>query len=208
MGNIGSVAKFDANENFQFDFSDDGIASLMAVARDTNGTVGGQDDTLWATSGGGNNGIYEFDQNGNLLQVMTPQDIDDGSAIIPQGIAFQSDGSFVVVSYLNEVLKFDADGNFLMRFPTGEGTARSTAFAMADVAGADVATADLVTTAASNTDTTSQETTAVTETDSAVVTDSSSPGSGGSGRLGLVLLVLLCFALLKRARLRSHTRYF
>lgn len=127
-GSVGAVTRFDANEEFQFDFTADGIQSLMAVARDPNLMPGGFDDTVWATSGGGNTGIYEFDQNGNLLRSMLPADIDDGSSIVPQGIAFDDNGDFYVVSFRNEVIKFDSDGNFLMRFPTGTGTSRSTAF--------------------------------------------------------------------------------
>jgi len=100
----------------------------MAIARDTNAMQSGLDDTVWVTSGGGDTGIYEFDQAGNLLTTLLPADIDNGSPIVPQGIAFDDAGNFVVVSYLNEVIKFDGDGNFLMRYPTGPGTARSTAF--------------------------------------------------------------------------------
>jgi len=55
--------------------------------------------------------------SGQLTDIVTPQDN-----------AFGSDGNFVVVSFLNEVIKFDGDSNFMMRFPTGVGTARSTAF--------------------------------------------------------------------------------
>jgi len=128
MGRSGAVSKFDLNDDYLFDFTTSGIASLMALARDPNAMSSGIDDTLWATSGGGDTGIYEFDQNGNLLTTLLPTDIDDGSAIIPQGIAFDGNGDFIVVSYLNEVIKFDSDGNYLMRFPTGSGTARSTAF--------------------------------------------------------------------------------
>jgi len=128
QGSLGAVSKFSADDEFLFDFTAPGIASLMAVARDPNVMPVGLDDTVWATSGGGDTGIYEFDQNGNLLTTLLPGDIDDGRRIVPQGIAFDSDGNFVVVSFLNEVIKFDGDGNFMMRFPTGEGTARSTAF--------------------------------------------------------------------------------
>ena len=128
QGSLGAVSKFSASDEFLFDFTATGIASLMAVARDPNSMPAGVDDTVWATSGGGDTGIYEFDQNGNLLTTLLPEDIDDGRGIVPQGIAFDGDGSFYVVSFLNEVIKFDGDGNFMMRFPTGAGTARSTAF--------------------------------------------------------------------------------
>lgn len=124
----GAVSSFDTNNQFQFDFTTPGIVSLMAVARDTNAMQSGLDDSVWVTSGAGDTGIYEFDQAGNLLTSLLPADIDDGRPVIPQGIAFDDEGNFVVVSYLNEVIKFDGDGNFLMRFPTGPGTARSTAF--------------------------------------------------------------------------------
>ena len=127
-GSIGAVNKFGANDEFLFDFTTDGIQSLMAIARDPNSMPGGFDDTIWVTSGGGDRGIYEFDQNGNLLTTMLPAAIDDGSAIVPQGIAFDKNGDFYVVSFFNEVIKFDGNGNFLMRFPTGSGTSRSTAF--------------------------------------------------------------------------------
>ena len=127
-GAVGAVASFDSQDNFLFDFTTSGIASLMAVARDPNTMPGGADDTLWATSGAGDTGIYEFDQSGNLLTTLLPEDIGDGSRIVPQGIAFDSAGDFYVVSFLNEVIKFDSDGNFIMRFPTGDGTSRSTAF--------------------------------------------------------------------------------
>ena len=128
LGGTGAVAKFAEDESFQFDFTSSGISSLMAVARDANNTDAGSDDTVWVTSGGGDNGIYEFDQSGNLLTTLLPADIDDARAVVPQGIAFDANGDFYVVSYLNEVIKFDGDGNFLLRFPTGAGTSRSTAF--------------------------------------------------------------------------------
>ncbi len=128
QGRFGAVSRFDSNDTFEFDFTTDGIASLMAVARDPNDPGVDGDDTLWVTSGGGATSIYEFDTNGNLLRTLSPDVIGDGRAIVPQGIAFRDDGSFYVVSFLNEVLHFDGDGNFLKRFPTGQGTARSTAF--------------------------------------------------------------------------------
>ncbi len=128
FGTTGAVSAFAANDDFLFDFTTDGIASVMAVARDTNNLSTDVDDTIWVTSGAVDSGIYEFDSNGNLLTSLLPAQIDDGRPIVPQGIAFDSEGSFYVVSYLNEVLKFDADGRFISRFPTGEGTARSTAF--------------------------------------------------------------------------------
>jgi len=128
MGGVGAVSTFDNGDNFRFDFTTDGIASLMAVARDPGSLLSAMDDTLWVTSGAGDKGIYEFDSSGNLLTSLLPEDIDDGQPIIPQGIAFDGEGSFYVVSYSDEVLKFSADGRFLMRFPTGSGTSRSTAF--------------------------------------------------------------------------------
>lgn len=128
FGTSGAVSVFDNSDTFTFDFTTDGIASLMAVARDPNSLSIDSDDSLWITSGAGDNGIYQFDSSGNLLTSLVPADIGDGRSIIPQGIAFDGDGSFYVVSFLGEVLKFDRDGNFLTRFPTGEGTSRSTAF--------------------------------------------------------------------------------
>ncbi len=127
-GGFGATNKFDNEERFLFDFTTPGITSQMAVARDPNTGNIDEDDTLWVTSGGGDTGIYEFDQNGNLLTTLLPADIDDGRRIIPQGIAFDGDGNFYVVSFLNEVLKFDSLGNFVQRFPTGDGTSRSMAF--------------------------------------------------------------------------------
>ena len=127
-GAIGSTSKFDGQENFLFDFTAPGISSQMAGARDPNLATMDEDDTLWVTSGSGDTGIYEFDLDGNLLNTLLPADIDDGRSIVPQGIAFDGNGDFYVVSFLNEVLKFDSNGNFIMRFPTGAGTARSTAF--------------------------------------------------------------------------------
>lgn len=127
-GALGSVAKFDAQESFSFDFTTSGISSLMAVARDSNIMPTGADDTVWVTSGGGDQGIYEFDQDGNLLKSLLPGDFGDGRNVVPQGIAFDSTGDFYVASFLNEVLKFDADGNFMMRFATGDGSSRSIAF--------------------------------------------------------------------------------
>jgi len=125
---LGAVSRFDANDTFEFDFTTTGISSLMAIARDPNSDPAAFDDTIWVTSGGGDTGIYEFDPNGNLLTTRLPADIDGGTQLVPQGIAFSDDGHFFVISMLGEVLEFDGDGNFLSRFPTGSGTPRSTAF--------------------------------------------------------------------------------
>lgn len=126
LGTIGAIDKYDANDNFLFSFTTTGILSLMAVARDPNGP-GDADDTIWATSGGGAKGIYEFDQNGNLLKSILPADIGDPT-IVPQGIAFDDAGNFTVASTTNVIYRFDGDGNFLGSFPAGTGTARSIAF--------------------------------------------------------------------------------
>ena len=207
QGSLGAVSKFSANDEFLFDFTAPGIASLMAVARDPNAMPVGFDDTIWATSGGGDTGIYQFDQDGNLLTTLLPVDIDDGRSIVPQGIAFDSDGSFFVVSFLNEVIKFDGDGNFMMRFPTGTGTARSTAFqgCQADAAGECVpfgANSSENTTDASidmdvttETDEPSDE---ASEIDSSSLSSASnvtgSSGGGGAFVFSLLwLAVLLCF---------------
>lgn len=173
-GSVGAIAKFDNNENFSFDFTTAGISSVMAVARDPNETPDGADDTVWVTSGSGDNGIYEFDQSGNLLTTLLPADIDDGRSIVPQGIAFEDNGNFAVVSYLNEVVKFDGSGNFLMRFPTGEGTARSTAFQSCQI---------------NANDTDECLPLGVAQTDVSNVIEPS--GTGGSGRLGLLFLTIL-----------------
>lgn len=127
-GAIGAVSRFDSADRFLNDFTTTGIASLMAVARDPKSTAMTEDDTLWVTSGAGDTGIYEFDLDGNVLNTLLPAAIGDGRNIVPQGIAFDGNGDFYVVSFLNEVLKFDANGEFLTRFSTGSGTSRSTAF--------------------------------------------------------------------------------
>lgn len=127
-GTTGSTSKFDSQENFLFNFTAPGLSSQISVARDPNITTIDEDDTLWVTSGGGDTGIYEFDQNGNLLTTLFSEDIGDGRSIVPQGIAFDGNGDFYVTSFLNEVLKFDSDGNFIMRFATGSGTSRNIAF--------------------------------------------------------------------------------
>jgi hypothetical protein len=133
-GVIGSVDKFNASDEFQFNFTAAGILSQMAVARDPN-LPGAADDTIWATSGDGSRGIYEFDLDGNLLQTILPTAIAPASDIVPQGIAFDDQGNFIVVSFENDVFKFSGDGAFLSSFSTGAMAAggtnprsRSTAF--------------------------------------------------------------------------------
>jgi outer membrane protein assembly factor BamB len=131
-GIIGRVDKYDANDNFLFSFTTPGVFSLMAVARDPNGP-GDEDDTIWATSGGGDLGIYEFDQNGNLLTTILPDDLSDfngvlGSAIVPQGIAFDDEGNFTVASFSGGVYQFDGDGNHINSYDPGAGNSRSIAF--------------------------------------------------------------------------------
>jgi DNA-binding beta-propeller fold protein YncE len=196
----GAVSKFDSGENFLFDFTTTGIASLMAVARDSNTMSSGIDDTLWATSGAGDTGIYEFDQSGNLLTVLLPADIDDGRPIVPQGIAFDDEGNFVVVSFLNEVIKFDGDGNFLMRFPTGDGTARSTAF---QACRPDQGIGDTCVSFASNEGATSGADDTpdnnASENDLANMSETIS-GSDGSGTFGLFFLALNLVSLLLRRK--------
>jgi DNA-binding beta-propeller fold protein YncE len=119
-------------------FTTAGISSLMAVARDPNGP-GDADDTLWVTSGGGDRGIYEFSPDGELLTTILPADLatalDDPSAssIVPQGIAFDDAGNFVVASTTGVVYRFDRDGTPLGSFETGPGTARSIAYAPASL---------------------------------------------------------------------------
>jgi len=77
FGTVGAVSVFDDSDSFQFDFTTDGISSLMAVARDPNDLPSDIDDTVWVTSGAGDNGIYEFDTSGNLLTTLLPADIDN-----------------------------------------------------------------------------------------------------------------------------------
>lgn len=130
-GILGRIDKFDANDNFLFSFTTPGIFSLMAVARDPNGP-GRHDDTIWVTSGGGDRGIYEFDQNGNLLKSILPADLEalgvPNARVVPQGIAFDDEGNMSVASNGNLVLQFDGDGNLRNWYETGDGTARSIGF--------------------------------------------------------------------------------
>lgn len=175
-GAIGVVSGFDANDEFQFDFTTVGIASLMAVARDPNLSPSDDDDTVWITSGGGATGIYEFDKSGNLLKSLLPADIDGGTQIIPQGIAFDDQGDFFVVSMRNEVFKFDGEGQFLMRFPTGAGTSRSTAFQNCK---------DCVEPTAINSP-------AVTVENTVSTTEGTASSSGGGGGFGIFCMAMLC----------------
>ncbi len=202
----GAVSSFDTSNQFQFDFTTTGISSLMAIARDTNALQSGLDDSVWVTSGGGDNGIYEFDQAGNLLMSLLPADIDDGRPVVPQGIAFDDEGSFVVVSYLNEVIKFDADGNFLNRFPTGPGTARSTAFqACESQPGANGECIALGANASLSTNAGEPQTESGTdslESQNGVAITADTASSGGGGSVGFSMLVCLCW--LYRFRLRVH----
>jgi len=134
---LGRVDKFDADDNFLFSFNAPGMASVMAVARDPNGP-GDSDDTVWVTSGGGARGIYEFDQNGNLLKTILPASLPNfgvaGSAIVPQGIAFDDNGNMTVVSWTGVVYQFDGDGNLQNSYdpdptiPATPGKSRSMAF--------------------------------------------------------------------------------
>ncbi len=134
----GRVDKFDSNDEFLFSFNTPGMASVMAVARDPNGP-GDADDTVWVTSGGGARGIYEFDQDGNLLNTILPVDLDDfgvpGAALVPQGIAFDDNGDMTVVSWTGGIYQFDGDGNLLNSYdpdpstPATPGKSRSMAFA-------------------------------------------------------------------------------
>jgi len=196
-GGAGAVSSFDTNNRFQFDFTTTGISSLMAVARDTNAMQSGLDDTVWVTSGGGDTGIYEFDQAGNLLTSLLPADIDDGRPVVPQGIAFDDEGNFVVVSYLNEVIKFDGNGNFLMRYPTGPGTARSTAFQACEsqpgANGECVALGSIVAALQTNSDTDTSDSQGDVSMNEVAV----SSGGGGAGGI-LFSLLGLCFVLRSR----------
>jgi len=131
-GIIGRVDKFDKNDNFVTSFTVQGMLSLMAVARDPNGP-GPWDDTVWATSGGGDRGIYEFDQDGNLLTTILPADLSDyngvsGAAIVPQGIAFDDNGNFTVASFSGGIYQFDGEGNHINSYDPGPGNSRSIAF--------------------------------------------------------------------------------
>ncbi len=196
-GGAGAVSSFDTNNRFQFDFTTTGISSLMAVARDTNAMQSGLDDTVWVTSGGGDTGIYEFDQTGNLLTSLLPADIDDGRPVVPQGIAFDDEGNFVVVSYLNEVIKFDGNGNFLIRYPTGPGTARSTAFQACEsqpgANGECVALGSTVAALQTNSDTDASDSQGDVSMNEVAV----SSGGGGAGGI-LFSLLGLCFVLRSR----------
>jgi len=80
------------------------------------------------SSGAGDRGIYEFDQDGSLLQSILPADLSDDT-ITPQGIAFDRDGNFTVASITtNVIFQFDGDGNFLNSYSAGPGNSRSIAF--------------------------------------------------------------------------------
>ena len=138
-GIVGRVDKFDQNDEFLFSFNTPGMASVMAVARDPNGP-GDLDDTIWVTSGSGSRGIYEFDQNGNLLNTILPSSLANfgvpGNVIVPQGIAFDDNGSMTVVSWVGGVYQFDGEGNLLNSYdpdpsiPSTPGKSRSMAFAL------------------------------------------------------------------------------
>ena len=123
----GAVDKYDADDNYLFTFSAPGMVSVMAIARDQN-REGDADDTIWVTSGAGDRGIYEFDQEGSLLQSILPNELPD-NRITPQGIAFDSNGNFTVASFsTNVIFQFDGDGNFLDSYSAGTGNTRSIAF--------------------------------------------------------------------------------
>ena len=188
----GAVARFGANEGYEFDFTTEGIVSTMAVARDPNAFDDPLDDTLWVTSGAGTLGIHEFDVAGNLLRSVLPDDVPGGEALVPQGIAFADDGHFFVVSFRDAVFEFDGDGRFVTSFPTGPGTARSTAFRRCDGAcaasGGSDASADPMTT-----------------TPPGEPTGGRSDG-GGSGGGGLGMLVLCALAHARLGRRRSGKR--
>lgn len=136
-GGIGRVDKFDKSDNFLFSFRVPGMTSTMAIARDPNGKSN-RDDTLWVTSGGGDRAIYEFSQNGELLKTIAPKDLPSfgvsGSAMVPQGIAFDSKGNMTVASWLGGIYQFDGDGRLLNsydsdpRLVSTPGKARSIAF--------------------------------------------------------------------------------
>ena len=141
-GILGRVDKFDANDEFLFSFNAPGMASVMAVARDPNGP-GDMDDTVWVTSGGGVRGIYEFDQNGNLLKTILPAELPNfgvsGTSMVPQGIAFDDNGNMTVVSWTGGVYQFDGNGNLQNSYdpdptiPSAPGKSRSMAFAFQNV---------------------------------------------------------------------------
>ncbi len=136
-GIFGRVDKFDEHDQFLFSFNAAGMGSVMAVARDPNGP-GDLDDTVWVTSGGGARGIYEFDQDGNLLKTILPADLPDvgatGLSMVPQGIAFDDNGNMTVVSWTGGVYQFDGDGNLQNAYdpdptiPLTPGKSRSMAF--------------------------------------------------------------------------------
>jgi len=145
----------------------------------------------------GDRGIYEFDQSGNLLTTILPADIDDGRSIVPQGIAFDDQGNFVVVSNLNEVIKFDGSGNFMMRFPTGPGTSRSTAFQACESQPDDNGECVPLGSTANE----SQTTAGTGSTDS----QSGVSGGGGGGLSLLFLSLLLCLLIRPNRLARFHS---
>jgi len=139
-GVVGRVDKYSADDNFVTSFTTPGILSLMAVARDPNGP-GDADDTLWATSGGGDRGIYEFDQDGNLLTTILPADLPDfgvpGASMVPQGISFDDQGNFTVISWFGGVFQFDGNGTLLNSFDPGGPGSRSSARGLVQPTGED-----------------------------------------------------------------------
>ena len=141
-GILGRVDKFDQHDEFLFSFNAPGMASVMAVARDPNGP-GDLDDTVWVTSGGGARGIYEFDQDGNLLKTILPADLPGvdatGLSMVPQGIAFDDNGNMTVVSWTGGVYQFDGAGSLQNAYdpdptiPSTPGKSRSMAFEFQEV---------------------------------------------------------------------------
>lgn len=137
------VDYFDAEDNFVTSFSytledgSPGLLSTMAVARDPS------KNTIWATGGGGPRAIVEFDLSGNILTVIDQAKLreitgDEELTIIPQGIAFDDEGTFTVASFDNQIFRFDNAGNLIWfedengierySYKTGVGNSRSIAF--------------------------------------------------------------------------------
>jgi len=101
------ILKFDANENFLFEFTGGGLLSPMSIARNTN-------DVLYI-SGGSSNNIVKFDTFGNMLGVITHPDLP-----VPQGIAFDDRGHFFSSSFSqNKIVEFDENDNYVQTITAG-----------------------------------------------------------------------------------------
>lgn len=67
-----------------------------------------------------------------ILRSVLPADLPDfgvpGSAIVPQGIAFDSDGNMTAASFSGGIYQFDGEGVLQNSYDPGAGNSRSIAF--------------------------------------------------------------------------------